>query len=706
MKAISFDYAFAPPHALTLCRPSASEKVIADMTEQCIKFAWTDNSQKNDYPLAWTPHAMDITLCMNVSVGGAIAEFQKWYRHESGAPYLFAEGKSGDIEFFVQAIAAKTGVIIKTALENQSKTTRDVHIQFAHTNGWVISNKGWIDGIHKNLLLTMNNGRADRILTLAFGADEYPLYGRGEEEFDNHPPMNDLKLGIAAHSMKKITSYYRMNGGERKTGYFLIPYKKYFEDLNDLKNLDLEKEIADALQEWTDLLDRGAKFEIADPKLLHCYRACIADLFVMREQIGEYMGIGCGTRFYRSSNASEPLESDILLDTLGYTEEALADYRMHWEGQDPDGCWVYSKGWEHEVWGLAFNKANSVLEHYYMTRDRDFLETWYPRMYASAIFNRNARATTKNAPKKADRGLMPRGMGDCGMMNGGDYYGVFYPHNAMSVGSDFKVLEAARILNKEEDISVLEALCEDAKNDFLTSVRENLRLFEDGVIMPAVAGASDSSIYGCMYPFFPAKLVSAEEPMIKGAVKYIESKKQSEGGLPMGTGWMKEGLWVAMALGTIARSYLRLGLYQKARKYLYPALNHASPFVTYCEERGSEKGAVKKSGDLQHLWTPLSVGQYMTDAFWFEDDVIHVCAGILPEWLTEGKRIALSGFRTHYGAIEMSVTCVNGVYNFDLKTERLIEKKLMLHLPLNENDIKDIEIDAVNKTEISYRFSI
>jgi hypothetical protein len=194
--------------------------------------------------------------------------------------------------------------------------------------------------------------------------------------------------------------------------------------------------------------------------------------------------------------------------------------------------------------------------------------------------------------------------------------------------------------------------------------------------------------------------------MIKGAVKYIESKKQSEGGLPMGTGWMKEGLWVAMALGTIARSYLRLGLYQKARKYLYPALNHASPFVTYCEERGSEKGAVKKSGDLQHLWTPLSVGQYMTDAFWFEDDVIHVCAGILPEWLIEGKRIALSGFRTHYGAIEMSVTCVNGVYNFDLKTERPIEKKLMLHLPLNENDIKDIEIDAVNKTEISYRFSI
>ncbi|MBQ8495968.1 MAG: hypothetical protein IJ489_00735 [Clostridia bacterium] len=706
MKSISFDYAFAPPHALTLCRPSASEKVIADMTEQCIKFAWTDHSQKYDYPLAWTPHPMDITLCMNVSVGGAVAEFQKWYRHESGAPYLFAEGKSDGVEFSVQAIAAKTGVIVKTEIGNHEETMHDVHIQFAHTNGWVISNKGWIDGIHKNLLMTMNNGRADRILTLAFGAEDYPLYGRGEEEFDHQPPMNDLKLGIAAHSMKKITSYYRMNCGEQKTGYFLIPYKKYFDELEALKALDLEKEITEALDEWVHLLDRGARFEIADEKLLHCYRSAIADLFVMREQIGEYTGIVSGTRFYRSSSACEPLASDILLDTLGYTEEALADYRMHFEGQDPDGCWVFSKGWEHEVWGLDYNKTNAVLEHYYMTRDRDFLETWYPRMLASALFNCKARATTKNSPKKSERGLMPRGMGDCGMMNGGDYYGVFYPHNAMSVGSDFKVLEAARILGKTEDIAVLEALCEDAKNDLLTSVRENLRSVEGGLMMPAVAGAPISSIYGCMYPFFPAKLVSADEPMIQGAVKYIESKQQSEGGLPLGTGWMKDGLWIAMALGMIARSYLRLGLYKEARKYLYPALNHASPFVTYCEERGGEKGTTKKSGDLQHLWTPLSIGQYMTDAFWFEDDVIHVFAGILPEWLIEGKKIGLYGFRTHYGKTDISITCDDGTYSFELKTERPMEKKMILHLPLDENDIKDIEIDVIDKTEISERFSI
>ena len=41
-------------------------------------------------------------------------------------------------------------------------------------------------------------------------------------------------------------------------------------------------------------------------------------------------------------------------------------------------------------------------------------------------------------------------------------------------------------------------------------------------------------------------------------LQFIEGKKISEGGLPVGTGWQKEGLWVAMALSNFARTYLRL----------------------------------------------------------------------------------------------------------------------------------------------------
>jgi tetratricopeptide (TPR) repeat protein len=690
---IDFEYAFSEPHTITLCRPSASEKVIVEAMKDGLKFAWTFNSLKTSYPLSWQKFPMDVLLAMELSVEGQPSSLTKWYRHESGAPYLFAEGSVCGVDYVISAIAGKTGVMVKTEMINSHEADREVHVQMAHMNGWVISNMGWIDGIHNNVLMTMNDGRADRLLVYADGADDYPMYGIKTGETESQPPMSNESFGIKANSMKKISAHYTLQAGERKQGYFCLPYKKYFEELEQIKALDYEKEMAAALKEWERLLDRGTKIQIEDAKLIHCYRSCVADLFVMREKIGKYTGVVCGTNVYRSPNSVEPLETDMLLDTIGYTKEAVRDYRMYFEGQDADGCWVTRKGWEHEAWGLTFNKANAVMEHYYITRDKDFLEENYKRMYASTVFNHKARQSTRNLLEKAGRGLMPRGMGDCGMMNNGDYYGIFYPHNCLSVAADGKTLEAARILGKTEDIAFLTMAYEQAKEDLLASMRENL-VQEDGyTVIPSVPNVPMSSTYGSLYAFYPCGLVSADEPMILETVKFIQGKQISEGGLPIGTGWQKQGLWVAMALNNFARAYLRMGKFDEARKFLYPALNHASLFVTWCEERGAEKGSKEISGDLQHLWTPLSVCQYLTEALFFEDEkAVHICAGICPEWLAEGKKIAVKGYKSHYGNTDFVIENRNGEFYYELKTERPIEKEILMYLP-GENGMEPMKAD-------------
>ena len=51
---------------------------------------------------------------------------------------------------------------------------------------------------------------------------------------------------------------------------------------------------------------------------------------------------------------------------------------------------------------------------------------------------------------------MPRGMGDGGLWNDGDLYGVFFTHNIWAVYGDKCSLEAAEILGKTEDIPELE----------------------------------------------------------------------------------------------------------------------------------------------------------------------------------------------------------------------------------------------------------
>ena len=677
---IDFQYAFHDPHTLTLCRPSASEKLVTEVSESGIKFFRSSRNLKDIHPLSWVVLPQDIQFAMSISVDGHAAPLTKWYRHESGAPMLFAEGSDTGVSYAISAIAAKRGVIVKTTVSNAGEEKHDCFIQFAHTTGWVISNKGWIDGMHPHVLMTMNDGRADRLLVCAYGAKDYPLYKNGADG-ESTPPMANEKFGIKPNSMKKITAHDALAPSESREGYFFLPYEMYFDDYDKIDPAEFEKAMADALKEWERLLNRGTQIHIEDAMLMHCYRACVADLFVMREKIGKRMGIGCGTRFYRSANSGEPLESTILLETIGYLKEAAYDYPTYLEGQDADGCWVTSKGWEHEGWGIALNKANAVMEHYYITRDLAFLEESYKRMYASAMFNHRARASTKNSAVVSERGLMPRGMGDCGMMNRGDYYGVFYPHNVLSVAADFRTLEAAKILGKEDDAKVLAAICEEAKEALMTSIRENLAEVDGCKIIPSVAGAPLTSLYGCLYALFPAGFLSADDPIVQDTVRLIENGKQSEGGLPIGMGWMREGLWVAMALSNVARAYLRMGL-PEASKYLYPSLNHASPFVTWCEERGAEAGSAKISGDKQHLWTPLSVCQYLTEALFYEDDeAVHICAGIVPEWLSEGKEIRVKGFYSHYGKTDFAVKNMGDDYKISLKTERKIEKKVLFHLP-------------------------
>jgi len=697
-----FDYAPAPPHTITLCRPSASEKTVVDIEPCGITFSRAHHTPREDVPLTWVRHPIDLQLYLEVAVEGTMASFSRWHRHESGAPAFLAAGESSGVSFSADAIAGKTGVWIRLRAKNESASQKTILFQLSHIGGWVISNKGWIDGIHSNLFLQMNEGpwRADTVLALGFGADEYPITRTGDVDPILVP--GSTAPGVRADSKKKITSLFRLGEGEEKSGFLLLPYKALFADLEKLEALDPEKETAAALKEWQKLLRRGAQFEIEDEMLLHCQRAALADLFVMRERIGRYTGITCGTRMYRSMGSGESLESETLLDTLGFEKEAVADYPLYLEGQDPNGCWAASWGWEHDSWGVAFMKANAVMEHYYITRDRDFLEQYYARMYRSTMFNHQARQTTKQLPELAARGLMPRGIGDCGMMNGDDYYGYFYPANAQAVAADGLTIKAAEILGRDEDLPRLRAIYEEAKEDLLASIRSSLVSYGDYEMMPAMGGVPVSSLYGCMFPFFPAKIVDGDEPFIRGAVRFIEEKRVSEGGLPLGTGWLENGLWIAMALGSIARTYLRLGLYGEARKYLSPALRHASPLMTYCEERGAERGTATKTGDRQHLWTPLSVCQYLADAFWFEDEQIHLLSGILPEWVEGGKTAALRGLCTHYGKTDI-VLSSEGV---SVKTERPMEKDILFLLPDGGDKAREVLIEARGKTEVSYRFTL
>jgi hypothetical protein len=685
MNKVQFDYAFGAPHRITFSRPSASEKVLATIRKENLELKWTWGNLKDKHPLSWTIMPMDIILDFRLCLDGEALTFDSWKRTESGAPMLVTGGSRNGTGFNLQAIAAEGGVVMKIEVFNKEQSSRSLQAILTHKNGWVISNQGWIDGVNSDVLMTMNQGRADRLIALGKGADFYPVVRDGKAAAGG-VPMGNAEYGEeSGNSMKSMISVFEVPGGGVKTGYWYLPYNSYFEETAGLRTADWEALMEAAKKEYDDLISSGMEFAIPDEGVIHCYKSCLVDLFVMREEMADgYTGVSPGTELYRSPNSGEGIFSCWAFDRFGYLAEAKSDMRVYLEHQDDSGCWSYSKGWEHDGWAACYFKSAFAMEHYRLTRDREYLKNVYKHMKASSTFNYQARQKSKTDKDSPFYGLMPRGMGDCGLMNGSDYYGVFYPSNCLSVAADGLTLETAEILGLAEDKKMLKEIYESAKTDLVNSLRKNAASDNGVPYIPGIAGASNSSLFGCLYAFYPAHLLEKDDPLIRGTLHLIENKKISEGGLPVGTGWMKDGLWVAMALDNIASTYLRMGEFDKASRYFYPVLNHASPLVTWCEERGVEKGTSATSGDLQHCWTPVSVCHFLREMMILEDSgILHIAAATPREWLETGLEIGIKKARSWYGLLDFTIAHkTGGRIEIALSCERPLETETILHIRL------------------------
>ena len=117
---------------------------------------------------------------------------------------------------------------------------------------------------------------------------------------------------------------------------------------------------------------------------------------------------------------------------------------------------------------------------------------------------------------------------------------------------------------------------------------------------------------GALNATFPCGILPPDHELITGTLRRIESN-MSPGGIPMHTGWLANGMWVAITLDNVAEVHLMRGNGDAAARYLYATLNHGTPLLTWCEERGPEPGSSNCTGDRQHLWTPVAVVRALRD---------------------------------------------------------------------------------------------
>lgn len=634
---VDFSYAFATPHRITVALPDNSNKTLLDVEPGAVRMSWSYQSLM-DLPFsAYVTPPANWAVKLTPQIDGQPFAGSAWTRVDGFLPALRNTCESPAGRMTLEIAGGADAALVRVTITNPGTQEARFALICESQRGFFGYNPAFVDKARPNDCLLAGWGeRADRIIVFCPGADELPLHGA-----------------------TTLCPEWLVASGETRVAWLIRPYAAYAADLPALRAHDWEKDFTAAKEAWHALIGRAARIHVPDSEVERAFLSCLADCFIMREPVpgGRIAGTP-GTDGYRAASPCEPGIIAIVLDQLGLHKESDEGYSVFYESQGDDGDWADPQGWAHLMWLAAGFKSWTAIEHYKHTRDRAYLERVYPHMLASARFHERERARTRvieDGKKPLTYGLMPPGMGDCGLKDGDNLYGVFLPHNFWAVYADEVALESARILDRTDDIPELERICATAREDLLAALDRGA-IQEDGYRwIPGVAGKTCGSRWGALNALTPCAILPPIHELVSGTIRHLESK-MSPGGLPLNTGWMPEGLWVAIALDNLAEAHLVRNEGDAAAALFYATLNHGTPLFTWCEERGPLPGAAETTGDRQHLWTPVAVVRALRDMLVMEDgNVMHLARGVDREWLASGGPVGVDGASTHFGKVSYSL---------------------------------------------------
>lgn len=421
--------------------------------------------------------------------------------------------------------------------------------------------------------------------------------------------------------------------------------------------------LAAAEEKWEKFLSKGAKIILPDEKLNNLYKTSLINLMLLRLHLPQespaediYV-VRPGVTVYADFWYRDGAYLCRAFDVAGYPDEAEKSLRLFWRSkglvngnnawlQAANGCWHYPPN----EWDGQGQAPWALMSHYRFTRDKAWLEKVYPSLQSGAHWTRTSIQKTKwstETPRPINWGLFPVGLGEA------IGEGYIYYHNFWGVFGMKEILEAARVLDKKDDVEWMEKVHTQFREDLLRSVKTAFETTGKGEYIPGDPFSSRLRIWGSLAALYPCGILEPNDPMLTGTLTTMwQRMEQASPGEDQYIFFNNPKLWTYITTDW-AECYLLRGELDKFYRLFNGYVRHASPTNAWIEEifLDSRIG----TGDMPHGWAAADYILLLRDSIVSErDGGLHIAAGVQPNWLMKGP-VEVRDLPTEFGEVNLTI---------------------------------------------------
>jgi GH15 family glucan-1,4-alpha-glucosidase len=441
--------------------------------------------------------------------------------------------------------------------------------------------------------------------------------------------------------------------------HLVLPYDLPKADAPRVAGISLSEAKAATVDRWNSFLAGGAQFTTGVPHLDNLYRTCVVNILLMRTRYpgaaadgNDLYVVKPGAGIYDNFWTRDGSYIATSLGLAGYARENEQSLRLFWQhglkgmfaswGQQPAGFWQAPL----TQWDSNGQALWALVQHFQLTRDREWLTKVYPSIRKGALWIRNACEQMKFTNEKGERptyyGLLPPGEGES-IASGINYY-----HDFWAVLGLRQATIAAEAMGETADVELFSSAHDDLCSNLVRSVSWAFQRAGEGKYIPATPFQPGGSIWGSANALYPCRFLDPGDPIMSATLATLDSKMEEDVYI-----YVKRHLWTYITADIAMCHLLRNELDQFYRFY-NGFVAHASPTNAWaegiiCDER-------RGTGDMPHGWAAAEYIFLHRNSLVYENgNSLELCWGVQPGWLSDGSTVSARNAPTHFGKVNLDV---------------------------------------------------